>query len=58
MADAKFLLDTDVDDTPVDAATTDPISSNWAYDHENAADPHPEYTTEVEAIVWAIVFGG
>lgn len=22
----------DVDDTPVDAATTDPISSNWAYD--------------------------
>jgi len=25
----------DVDDTPVDAATTDPISSNWAYDHLN-----------------------
>jgi hypothetical protein len=23
----------DVDDTPVDNATTDPISSNWAYDH-------------------------
>lgn len=22
----------DVDDTPVNAATTDPISSNWAYD--------------------------
>lgn len=26
----------DVDDTPVDGATTDPVSSNWAYDH--AAD--------------------
>ncbi len=24
----------DVDDTPVDGATTAPISSNWAYDHE------------------------
>lgn len=23
----------DIDDSPVDAATTDPISSNWAYDH-------------------------
>ena len=30
-------LDTgDVDDTPVDGATTAPISSNWAYDHEEA----------------------
>jgi len=34
MADAKFILDTDVDDVPIDAATTDPISSNWAYDHK------------------------
>lgn len=37
----KALLDSalqpgDVDDTPVDGATTAPISSNWAYDH--AAD--------------------
>ena len=24
----------DVDDTPVNGATTDPISSNWAYDHK------------------------
>jgi len=24
----------DVDDTPVDGATIDPISSNWAYDHK------------------------
>ena len=46
MADAKFLLDIDVDDTPVDAATTNPISSNWAYDHVDAADPHPGYVLE------------
>ncbi len=39
----------DVDDVPVDAATTAPISSNWAYDHENAADPHPGYLTPAEA---------
>lgn len=36
----------DVDDTPVDSATTDPISSNWAYDHVAAADPHPGYALE------------
>jgi len=30
----------DVDDTPVDGATTDPISSNWAYDHENDTSAH------------------
>lgn len=34
---------TDVDDTPVNGATTAPISSNWAYDHENDADPHTQY---------------
>lgn len=26
--------ESDVDDTPVDAATTAPVSSNWAYDHQ------------------------
>jgi len=36
----------DVDDTPVDAAATDPISSNWAYDHVAAADPHTGYVLE------------
>jgi hypothetical protein len=36
----------DVDDVPVDSATTDPISSNWAYDHVAAADPHPGYLRE------------
>lgn len=33
----------DIDDTPVDAETSAPISSNWAYDHENDADPHTQY---------------
>jgi len=27
-----------VDDTPVDAATDVPISSNWAYDHEQVGE--------------------
>ena len=37
---ADVLVDGDVDDTPVDAATTAPISSNWAYDHDNDANAH------------------
>jgi len=39
-----------IDDTPVNGETGQPISSNWAYDHENAADPHPVYylTSEVD----------
>ena len=31
--DSTIIKEANVDDTPVDAATTDPISSNWAYDH-------------------------
>lgn len=41
-------LDTDedsnlvtIDETPVDGHTTQGISSDWAYDHEQAANPHP-----------------
>ena len=30
-----------VSDTPADSDTENPISSNWAYDHEQSADPHP-----------------
>jgi len=37
---ADVLVDGDVDDTPVDAATMAPISSNWAYDHDNDANAH------------------
>ncbi|MBT7091375.1 MAG: hypothetical protein HN932_12970 [Candidatus Marinimicrobia bacterium] len=33
----------DVDDTPVNGATTVPVSSNWAYDHVSASDPHSVY---------------
>ncbi len=32
-----YLQDSDVDDVPVNGATTAPISSNWAFDHD--ADP-------------------
>jgi len=43
---SDILAKSDVDDTPVDAATDVPVSSNWAYDHENAADPHTGYALE------------
>ena len=33
VAAAGAVMTADVDDTPVDGATTAPISSNWAYDH-------------------------
>jgi hypothetical protein len=29
-----------IDDVPVNGATTESISSNWAYDHANASNPH------------------
>ncbi len=44
---AKLTI-TDIDDTPVDSETAAPISSNWAYDHENAANPHAVYLTGAE----------
>jgi len=37
---------TDVDDAPVNNETAQPISSNWAYDHAAAADPHTGYMLE------------
>ncbi len=47
-AGANTLLDTgDVDDTPVNGATTAPVSSNWAYDHADNNDPHGTLTTIV-----------
>lgn len=43
-AGEDYLLNTgDVDDVPVDGETAAPISSNWAYDHENGTDPHAQY---------------
>ena len=41
-----ITLSLDVDDTPENGITAVPISSNWAYDHENAADPHTGYVLE------------
>lgn len=43
---STVVVEGDVDDTPANGATTDPVSSNWAYDHENAADPHGVYLLE------------
>jgi hypothetical protein len=44
------LTASDVDDVPVNGATSDPISSNWAYDHINiVADPHSQYLQSVVA---------
>jgi len=43
-----FVIEGDVDDTPANAATTDPVSSNWAYDHTNDADQHGEYLKEAD----------
>lgn len=44
--EATFVKHNDVDDTPVDGETDDPISSNWAFDHVAAADPHTGYRLE------------
>lgn len=43
---AQYLLVADIDDTPVNGETAQPISSNWAFDHVAAADPHTGYVLE------------
>jgi len=48
--DSRYVEHSEVDDTPVDGATTVPVSSNWAYDHAaNAAAHHGRYT-DAEAV--------
>ena len=42
----------DVDDVPVDAATTDPISSNWAYDFQQKLTTAGDLTYATAAGVW------
>lgn len=42
----QYLLVADIDDTPVNGEVAQPISSNWAFDHVAAADPHPGYRLE------------
>ena len=46
----KYIHTDDVDDTPVDGATTDPISSNWAFDHENDEDVHDAVQVNVSEL--------
>jgi len=46
LAFSSYLAITDIDDSPVDSETSAPISSNWAYDHVAAADPHAGYVLE------------
>jgi len=41
-----YLLVADIDDTPINNELTQPISSNWAYDHGIEADPHSVYRLE------------
>ncbi|KKK94897.1 hypothetical protein LCGC14_2678250, partial [marine sediment metagenome] len=41
-AEALSAVRAIVDDTPVDAATTEPISSNWAFDHNANVSAHHE----------------
>jgi len=43
-----YIHTDDVDDTPADGATTDPISSNWAYDHAADIDAHGEVVITTE----------
>ncbi len=45
--DATILKEADVDDTPVNGVTAAPVSSNWAYDHVNASNPHSITATTV-----------
>ena len=36
-----------IDDTPADGVTDESISSNWAYDHANASNPHSVTKSQV-----------
>jgi hypothetical protein len=48
----------DVDDTPADAATTDPISSNWAYDHLNVLTAQASIPYATAARAWTELLKG
>jgi len=48
-ADATILKEADVSSVPANAATTTPISSDWAYDHENDAGVHDADQVTVDA---------
>ena len=42
----QYLLVSDIDDVAVNGEVAQPISSNWAFDHVAAADPHTGYRLE------------
>ena len=42
----QYLLVANIDDVAVNGETAQPISSNWAFDHVAAADPHTGYRLE------------
>lgn len=42
----QYLLVADIDDVAVNGEIAQPISSNWAFDHVAAADPHTGYRLE------------
>ena len=48
----NVVLTSDVDDTPVNGADTDPISSNWAYDFQQALTTAGDITYATGAGVW------
>jgi hypothetical protein len=50
-ADATIIKQADVDDTPVDGATTAPVSSNWAFDHAASTAPHPNELVPVQLVL-------
>lgn len=43
-----------ISDTPTNGVTDVGISSNWAYDHVAASDPHPGYALESAANIRAV----
>jgi hypothetical protein len=47
---SSFLDAADIDDTPVNGATTDPISSNWAYTHNLLTNSSGIVTPRVTSI--------
>lgn len=54
--DAK-LATADVDDTPVDGATTAPVSSNWAFDHAADVDAHDAGINAQTGTSYTLVIG-
>lgn len=46
----NLIRASDVDDTPVDGQTAVPVSSNWAYDHQNDEDVHDATAVNVSEL--------